>query len=95
LQVADQRDALFPPEACATVIDLDHLGLTLSERARLVERLCHALPHCPVVVASYNLEPPARVALRDHGVLICRAIERQLFYDVATVISCGSTDSAA
>ena len=95
LQVADQRDGLFPPEACATVIDLDHLGLSPSERAHLVVRLCHALPHCPVAIASYNLEPSARAALRDRGVLIYRRIDKQLFYDVAAVIGCGLTDSAA
>jgi hypothetical protein len=95
LQVTDQRDGLFPPEASATVIDLDHLGLTPSERAHLVERLCHALSHCPVAVASYNLEPPVRAALRDRGVLVYRRIDRQLFYGVAAVISCGLTDSAA
>ncbi len=86
---------LFPPEACATVIDLDHLTLTPRERAHFVQRLRHVLPSCPVAVASYNLEPPTLAALRDRGVLVFRRVERQLFYELAAAINCDFADSAA
>jgi hypothetical protein len=95
LQVADQRDELLPAEAWALVIDLDHLGLTSSERVRLVERLHHVLPPYPVAVASYNLEPPSMASLRERGVMVCRRIERQLFYELANSIDRDFTGFAA
>jgi hypothetical protein len=95
LQVVDQRDELFPAEAWAMVIDLDHLALKPSERAHFVERLVHVLPPCPVAVASYNLEPPTMAALRDRGMLVFRRLERQLFYELASSIDRDVADSAA
>jgi hypothetical protein len=94
-QPADQRDELFPKDAWALAIDLDHLALGPMERHRLVERLYTALPTYPVAVASYDLDPEAQGALRDRGVLVFRRIDRQLFYELAAAIDSEFSDFAA
>src|SRR5439155_12549683 len=95
LQLTDQRDELFPAQAAALVIDLDHLALRPSERVYLVERLCHALPAYPVAVASYNLDSDDIGRLLSRGVLVFRRIERHLFYEVGTALDRDLADSVA
>jgi hypothetical protein len=92
---ADQRDELFPKDAWALAIDLDHLALGPTERRQLVDRLYNALPTYPVAVASYDLEPEVKTALRDRGVLVFRRIDRQLFYELAAAIASEFEDFAA
>src|SRR5262245_8835701 len=92
LQLADQRDELFPAEAGALVIDLDHLALRLSDRLSFVQRLCRALPPYPVATASYDLDSATIGSLRSRGVLVFRRIERQLFYELAAAVECDVKD---
>jgi hypothetical protein len=86
LQVTDQRDELFPLESSAAVIDLDHLSLTVNERAELVERLSCVLPPYPVAIASYDLDARIIAAFRAHGVVVCRRIDPHLFHELAAVL---------
>ncbi len=75
---ADQRDELFFPDAHALVLDLNHLTWGPTERAQLVEQLCHALLPYPVAIASYDLDVQEKSALEVRGFLVFRRIDRQL-----------------
>ena len=90
-QPADQRDELFPAEACALAIDLNHLAWGPSERAQFVERLNDVVPPYPVAVASYDLDHAAQGALAARGFFMVRRIEREVFDKLAQAV--GSEDS--
>jgi hypothetical protein len=85
-QLADQRDGLFPTEACAIAIDLNDCVLGPKDRSQLVEWLCKTLLPYPIAVASYDLSPEVKNALRTRGMLVFRRIERRLFYELAAAI---------
>jgi hypothetical protein len=82
LAVTDQRDELLPLEASAAVIDLDQLNLMLNERLEMVERLSCVLPPYPVAVASYDLDERIVAALRAHGILVFRRLDRRVFCEL-------------
>jgi hypothetical protein len=87
-RLADQRDELFLPDACALVLDFNHLFWGRNERAQFVEQLCQALPPYPVAVASYDLDAQEKTALRMRGFLIFRRMDRDLFDELAHIIWC-------
>jgi len=93
-QLADQRNELFPAEAYAIAIDLNDCVLGPKDRSQLVERLCKALPPYPIAVASYDLSPEVKNALRARGMLVFRRIERRLFYELAAAIECNRAEFA-
>jgi hypothetical protein len=93
-ELATQRDPVFPDGARALVIDVNHLGLDFSQRSKYLNRLCHVLPQYPAAVASYELESEVRDLLQASGWLVFRFIQKRLFYELATVINCDSSDLA-
>src|SRR5437667_12359431 len=83
IQIADQRDELFPSDAAAVAIDVNHLALRPLERAQFVRRLCNVLLPYPVAVACYDLEREVKVALEARGWFVFRRIERDMFHELA------------
>jgi hypothetical protein len=94
-QLADQRDRLFPSDAAAIVLDLNHLGLRADERQAIVSRICKRALHCPVAVACYDFEPAAIARLKTRGVLVARCLKRWLFRSLAKVIHRDSREKSA
>lgn len=84
-RLAGRRDPLFPEDAAALVLDVNHLGLDAGERTQFVERLCQLLPPYPVAVVSYDLAWEVKKLLRARGWLIFRHVKRQIFYELAAV----------
>jgi hypothetical protein len=91
LQIADHRDRLFPVSIAGMVIDLNNLALRPAERARFVERLAKKTLLYPVAVASYDLEPEIKEALKGRGILVFRRIGRRLFSELANAMKYNGT----
>jgi hypothetical protein len=94
-QLAHHEDALFPPEAGAIAIDLNHLAMEASERAQFVRRLESVLLPYPVAVASYDLDAEAIPKLRVRGVLVSRRMGQQLLFELTQAINQNATACAA
>jgi hypothetical protein len=92
---AEARDELFPSDAVALAIDLNHLARGPRERAEYVDRLCRALPTYPVALASYDLEASEKKLLRARGFLVCRCFNRQLFDELGRALGLAFADFAA
>jgi hypothetical protein len=95
LQIADERDELFPADASAIAIDLNHLVVRPDERREIARRLQNILLPYPVAVASYDLDPEVIHALQARGVLVFPNIGRQLFKELADAIGANRGDFAA
>jgi hypothetical protein len=93
-QLAHHEDTLFPPEAGAIAIDLNHLAMEPSARVEFVQRLQSALLPYPVAVASYDLEAEMIDTLKAQGFLVFRRIERQMFYELAHMLGRGCKNVA-
>ena len=94
-QRTDQRDELFPAEASAIAIDLNHLSFGPKERSQFIERLCRAAIPYPVAVASYDLNSELMAKLRARGISVFRRIEPQLLYRLVTAVGRGRAEFAA
>jgi hypothetical protein len=95
VQTLFPKDGLFPADVEGLVIDLDHLGQTLLERAQFVYRLCLTRLPYPVAVHSYDLEPEQIPGLRARGVVVFRRLEPALFQRLARAIKVSKGGDAA
>jgi hypothetical protein len=95
-QLAQARDELFPRAANAVAIDLNHLGLELSQRALLVRRLCSVLVPYAVALASYDeFDPDVMAAVAARGVVVFRNMGPQMLKALAGARVGGSGELAA
>lgn len=94
-QLGDQRDELFPADAAALVLDLNHLALRHDELEQVVARVHQALLPYPVAVACYNFSPRVLAASKTRGLLAFRSVGPQLFQELTHAISSASGDFAA
>jgi len=78
VQITFPKETLLPADTDGLVIDLDHLGMTRSERAQLLRCLFVTLLPYPVAVIGNNLDIEQIEALRASGVLVSRRLEPAL-----------------